>query len=236
MILVTAGPSAIAIPRSEDVHIVPPLAAGQLIEYVRDDHRSILIIDGVFDQSLAVTVAEIRDCIRLGARVFGSTSMGALRAVEAAPVGMVGIGSIFSLVARGEIVSDAELALSFTTEYRSLTVPLVNLRHLCRLLAWSVGDSAGLTQWYEASSRLHFSERSFAALDELAGDAGPGTHRIVAPYLAPECRLLWDLKALDAAAAVADLRARPMRDGSVGLPVLSSSPNTPDRLLNGSQL
>lgn len=170
-----------------------------------------------------------------GARVFGATSMGALRAVEAAPVGMVGLGGIHRLVARGEIVSDADLALSFTTEFRALTVPLVNLRHLCRLLAWTTGATEDLERFYRAGSRLHFAERTPAALEATAHEVGGDVAQLVVPYLAPQCRPSWDLKALDAAAAVVELRAL-LASGVAPARGDRPVPARPDALLNGAPL
>lgn len=236
MILVTAGPSGTAITPGRDITVVAPLATGDLTGYVEAGYSTILIVDGVFDQSLAVTVTEIRECIGRGARVFGSTSMGALRAVEAAPVGMVGLGSIFQLVSRGEIVSDADLALSFTTEFRALTVPLVNLRYLCRHLAWATGAYDELSRFYEAGRSMHFSERTFESLEDAAAQHGGKVTDLVVSHLAPACRPLWDLKALDAAAAVSELRRGGISSVTTPNAPRASVPDHPDRLLNGTSL
>src|SRR5262245_35548505 len=55
------------------------------------------IVDGVFDQSLAVSPREIRDALERGVRILGSSSMGAMRAVELGAFGMIGVGRVFKI-------------------------------------------------------------------------------------------------------------------------------------------
>lgn len=87
------------------------------------------IVDGAFDQVLAITPREILACINAGCVVFGSSSMGALRAVELSSFGMRGVGRIFEMYQSGEVSSDDEVAIIFNPETgRPFTEPLVNVR------------------------------------------------------------------------------------------------------------
>lgn len=236
MTLITAGPSRHAITLAAEDAFAPPIASGDLTRYVDEGHTTIMIIDGVFDQSLAITVAEIRECIRRGASVFGSTSMGALRAVEAAPVGMIGLGSIYSLIRRGKIVSDAELALSFTTEHKAVTVPLINIRHLCRHLIWATGNEEQIGAFFKKSQDVHFSERTFNRLGEVAQGISKRTFDVVSPFLSPGSREWWDVKALDAAAAVSEMKIRTPRHPHEPAAMTGPVPISPNYLLIGSPL
>src|SRR5215831_8507331 len=53
----------------------------------------VAIIDGVFEQNLAVSPREVREALDRGVVIFGGASMGALRAAEVP--GVIGVGRIF---------------------------------------------------------------------------------------------------------------------------------------------
>jgi hypothetical protein len=107
----------------------PPLRRGDLY---RDRERGasfFLVLDGSFQQRLAVPPREVLDVLADGAVIAGASSMGALRAAECWPAGMRGIGSIYRLYRRGRLSSDDEVAVSFDPEQgTALSVPLINVR------------------------------------------------------------------------------------------------------------
>jgi hypothetical protein len=66
-----------------------------------------------------------------GVRVIGSSSLGALRAVELAPFGMIGVGKIFEWFRDGVLEDDDEVALAHESpdrNYRPISEALVNIR------------------------------------------------------------------------------------------------------------
>jgi hypothetical protein len=66
-----------------------------------------------------------------GVPLYGSSSMGALRAAELAAFGMSGRGDVFARYASGELVDDDEVALAYHQEdgrYRAMSEPMVNIR------------------------------------------------------------------------------------------------------------
>lgn len=73
--------------------------------------RIIGIIDGVFFEDAAVGHREVLEVMKHGITVVGASSMGALRAAELEPFGMIGIGEIFRMYRDGIIESDDEVAL-----------------------------------------------------------------------------------------------------------------------------
>jgi hypothetical protein len=75
-----------------------PIRRGDIYRDFQRGTRCFLIVDGEFDQSWAVSAGEILDVIRAGGVVYGSSSMGALRAAEVARYGMTGVGKIFQLI------------------------------------------------------------------------------------------------------------------------------------------
>ncbi len=130
-----------------------------------------VLIDGVFFQQLAVAPREVLDLLADGARVIGASSMGALRAAECWPSGMVGRGVIYRLFKRGVLDSDDEVAVSFQADRPERgSVALVNVRYAARRavrsgrLSVSQGDAL-----VSAAQALFFSERHWP---RILGDAG----------------------------------------------------------------
>jgi hypothetical protein len=77
--------------------------------------RQIVLIDGVFHQSLAVWHKEIVYALLEGVIVIGAASMGALRAAELHRYGALGVGRVFELYRDGE-EDDSLVAMAFEEE------------------------------------------------------------------------------------------------------------------------
>jgi hypothetical protein len=90
----------------------------------------IVIADGLFHDTLAVGHAELRAALRDGWRVWGVSSMGAIRAHEMASLGMRGFGRVFERFQAEVDFQDDEVALLHgpAPEYRAASEPLVHLR------------------------------------------------------------------------------------------------------------
>ena len=130
--VVFAGPS---ISKEEITRILPgaevkpPVRRGDAAAAAQDGARLIVIIDGVFFQDEAVAHKELLGVLKAGVKVFGASSMGALRACELEPFGMTGIGKIFEWYRSGKIVADDEVGMLFDPETgAALSVPMVNMR------------------------------------------------------------------------------------------------------------
>src|SRR5262245_29975157 len=78
--------------------VAPPVKRGDLHRDLGAGVQVIGIVDGEFLQSLAVSPTEIVDAMRVGIRVFGAGSIGALRAAELDVLGMVGCGRIYEQI------------------------------------------------------------------------------------------------------------------------------------------
>lgn len=89
----------------------PPVRRIDLIEILHVMPDTVGIIDGVFFEESAVGHREILEVLKAGIRVIGASSMGALRAAELEPFGMIGIGEIFRMYRDGIIEADDEVAL-----------------------------------------------------------------------------------------------------------------------------
>lgn len=127
------GPS---LPREEAQKILPanylgPVAQGDIIGLLWRQPRHILIIDGYFNRVPAVWHKELLLALERGIKIYGASSMGALRAAELDGFGLEGYGRIYEAYKNGTLVADDEVALIHGPEecgYPTLSLPLVNVR------------------------------------------------------------------------------------------------------------
>jgi hypothetical protein len=118
--------------RSElDAVYLPPAAQGDVYRASLDQPWAIAVIDGYFERVPSVWHKEILWAMAQGIHVYGSASMGALRAAELADLGMIGVGSIFEAFKSGELEDDDEVAVAHAPEaqgYRAASEAMVNIR------------------------------------------------------------------------------------------------------------
>ena len=130
-VVVFIGPSLdVATARSilPDAVYLPPVKRGDA-SAAADGADIMVIIDGVFFQNQAVGHRELLGVMKKGVTVYGSSSMGALRASELDTLGMTGIGKIYHQYKSGEIIADDEVGLVYDTETGvALSEPMVNMR------------------------------------------------------------------------------------------------------------
>jgi hypothetical protein len=132
MIVVFTGPSlsvenAKAILPGADYR--PSIVRGDLNNLPKGT-KVVGIIDGVFYSETAVAHKEIIAVMKKGIKVFGSSSMGALRAAELTEFGMAGVGRIYECYRSGRIVKDDEVAVTFNpVTGEQIAEPLVNVRY-----------------------------------------------------------------------------------------------------------
>lgn len=115
-----------------DAKYLPPVKRGDIYELLekRDDVEVLGIIDGVFHQSPAVAHKEILKALECGITVVGGSSMGALRACELYPYGMIGVGNIFEDYKNGVIIDDDDVAVSLDPDtYEQLSEPWINMKY-----------------------------------------------------------------------------------------------------------
>ena len=115
-----------------DATYLPPIRRGDLAD-LGTGTEVVGIIDGVFHQSLAVSPKEIIALLERGVRVYGASSIGALRAAEAYMYGMIGVGEIFQMYRDREIDADDEVAVAYDpVTDRAVSEPLINIRFALR--------------------------------------------------------------------------------------------------------
>lgn len=212
---VFAGPSLVNSPLYGHVAhlLLPPVSDGDLIAALdaEEPPTTMLVIDGYFGAGQAVTLTEIQEVLQRGVRLYGSSSMGALRAVEARPWGMIGLGEIFHAYLSGARTADENVALMHDDEYRSLTAPTVNVDLLCELLETEAVPREQCREFARRARELYFGDRSYSALRRLARecfdnrDDGAGALNRALDLLASSEHHRWDAKRRDAECAVRDV-------------------------------
>lgn len=162
-----------------DATFLPPVAMGDLYALVKTRARKgdlVGIVDGVFEQVPAIWHKEILYAIDRGVRVFGASSMGALRAAELQAFGMTGVGRIFAAYRDGEIEEDGDVVVAHGPAehgYRAVSEALVNVRDaLQRGLAEQIIDAGTSATLLQAATAQHYSDRSWASIGQAAIDAG----------------------------------------------------------------
>ena len=91
---------------------LPPAAEGDVYRVTLKHPQAIGIIDGYFQSMPTVRHKEILWAMSRGIHVFGSASIGALRAAELVAFGMEGVGTIFELYRDGVLEDDDEVAIA----------------------------------------------------------------------------------------------------------------------------
>lgn len=168
--VVFAGPSVfpLSAPVSAAVSILPPAGKGDLLTAAECGASTIGLIDGVFENAPSVWHKEILYCIDKGITVFGSASMGALRAAECARFGMIGIGRIFQDYASGRRVSDADVAILHAPAdlgYKPLSVALVDVDAVLeRKRAQGALNETEFKLLSALAAKMHFKQRTWKRL------------------------------------------------------------------------
>lgn len=152
---------------------LPPISRGDLGSL--PEHVKIVgIVDGEFFQKLAVSPKEIIRILDRGVRVFGASSMGALRASETHRYGTVGVGRVFTMFRDGVLDEDDEVALIYDAEtFHPLSVPLVNIRFtLEEARVQGLIDRNEMRNLLNRMKTLYFPDRTYAVLKNLCPALG----------------------------------------------------------------
>jgi hypothetical protein len=131
--IIFVGPTLYGDPvlRSETFAWLPPAMRGDVYATAERRPRFIGLIDGCFESGPSVWHKEILWALAHGVHVYGSASMGALRAAELAPFGMIGIGAIYERYRDGRLQDDGDVAVLHAPAelgHRPLTEAMVDFR------------------------------------------------------------------------------------------------------------
>lgn len=145
----------------------PPVAFGDIYSLIGSSVTRVLIIDGLFYGTSAVWQREIVEAMTQGIRVYGCSSMGALRAAELQLEGMIGFGQVYKWILDSTITGDDEVAVAHepTLPYRQLTIPLVNIRYgLLTAVDDSVVTKEEASCLFDIAKSINYHERTAESL------------------------------------------------------------------------
>ena len=176
MKILFAGPSLYGFdPDLSGIALRPPAVHGDLARAVLQGATAIGLVDGNFEAIAAVWHKEIVFALASGVTVLGSSSMGALRAAECAPLGMIPVGPIAEAYTSGANDDDAAVALTHAPAefgYQPFTEAMVDVGPtLDRLVALGLLTSAQRADLWESANRIHFKDRTDEAM--FAGWSDP---------------------------------------------------------------
>ncbi|PWC73666.1 tfuA protein [Azospirillum sp. TSH100] len=159
-----------------DATYLPPVAQGDVLRLCAEKPAAIGIIDGFFESVPSVWHKEILYAIHAGIPVFGASSMGALRAAELYPFGMIGVGAIFEAFRDGRLEDDDEVAVIHGPAelgYTSLSEAMVNIRRtLSDAVAERVLSAETALRLESIAKELPYRERGYGRMLRLGGDIG----------------------------------------------------------------
>ena len=160
-----------------DAIYVEPVRQADILKVIRYHNPKVIgIIDGFFYQELSVWHKEILYAMEKGIHVYGSSSMGALRAAELYQFGMKGVGEVYRMFASGELNDDDEVALahgSKVEDFKGYSEPMVNLR-----FTFQAAEQAGILtdkehrELIETTKEIYFPERVFVTIFQAAKERG----------------------------------------------------------------
>lgn len=191
----------------------PPVRQGEVYEAALTHPAIIGIVDGYFEVTPTVWHKEILWAMAQGIHVYGSASIGALRAAELNPFGMTGIGRVFAAYRDGTLCDDDEVAVLHGPEelgYPAVTEAMVNIRAtLDKAAAEGVVEDRLAARLTEIGKMLFYKKRNWDAILRLATGRGlpPMPRSNFAEWLRSG---QVDQKRLDALEMIAAIRAHLM--------------------------
>ena len=137
--IIFGGPSIELIPENikDEFIILPPIKRGDIESLLKKNKtvKTIFITDGLFGQNLAIPPMECLEALQKGWTILGSSSIGALRALDLSLSGMIGVGDIYFNYKLGNLKSDADVAVVYDKDTNEeLTASIVHLNFLFQVL------------------------------------------------------------------------------------------------------
>ena len=184
----------------------PPVRCGNVLEAYDEGYRRVVIVDGFFERYAAVWHKEIMHFVVRGGLCIGCSSMGALRAIELAPFGMLGFGKVVEDVRSGAIADEDEVTVAHldqSKDFVSLTDAMVNIRYtVAAALAQGALDPADAQQIIDVAKSAFYKKRSLRIFASSVLGEGPKLARFQA-YL--EAHGIIDQKRIDAVTLLENL-------------------------------
>jgi hypothetical protein len=184
-VYVFTGPTISAAEAGSELQAVylPPAAEGDVYRATLKRPQAIGIIDGYFQSIPTVRHKEILWAMSRGIHVFGSASIGALRAAELAAFGMEGAGTIFEFYRDGMLEDDDEVAIAHGPRevgFVAGSEAMVNIRETLRKAERDSVISTELrTSLEKIGKELFYPDRSYPVLLRCAFECGMPERELV---------------------------------------------------------
>lgn len=163
----------------------PPAKKGDFINLsLLSEKREIVLIDGVFLQDYPPTPIEVFQVINnKNFKVYGASSIGALRAVELEKFGMKGIGKIFELFKKNIVNSDDEIAVTFDSDYNLLSEAMIDIRYNI-FLGWRKGiiDKETKQIMIKLAKRIYFPFRTYENIIKKSRHLFPSKEKYISRF------------------------------------------------------
>lgn len=167
-----------------DACYLPPARCGDILRALRLKPCRIALIDGLFERTASVWHKELMLALARGVEIFGASSMGALRAAEMHPYGMIGHGRIFEAFRDGELNDDDEVTVLHSNAYVGYaggSEAMVNIRAtLNAATAAAVLDAEMASALLGAAKRTFYHERNLTSLADAIPAGDPVRERFLA--------------------------------------------------------
>jgi hypothetical protein len=149
----------------------PPVKRNDIKQLMQTKKPSVVVIvDGYFHNSLAVGHAEIGDAIKAGWVIWGTSSMGAIRAAEMINQGMKGYGLVYNHFAEDPDFRDDEVTLLHGKKkpFAPVSEPLIHIRYFLDHLQAANKITAGeKNKIIKALYSIWYGDRTLYYLKEL---------------------------------------------------------------------
>lgn len=174
-----AGSTSKECEKKGKLEIAGPIKFGDLLQDTNSGIDVVGIADGVFMQDVSIWPREIIHAMNSGLTVFGSSSMGAIRAAELERYGMIGIGEIYDLYKNNLVDGDDEVAILHDNQEAegliNTSIPLVNIRLGARELK-SEDDIKKMNSILKRAKEIPYWERTIKALRLIANSLEASTN------------------------------------------------------------
>jgi hypothetical protein len=159
-----------------DAEYLPPASEGDVYRAARRRPAMIGIIDGYFERVPSVWHKEILWAMTRGIHVFGSASMGALRAAELTAFGMEGVGAVYEAYRDGVLEDDDEVAVTHLSEefgFRATSEAMVDIRATIASAVASgvLGNASGMAL-IAIAKQMFYPDRNYHSICTEAAVSG----------------------------------------------------------------
>lgn len=146
----------------ENIVYTTPAEQGDMFMVILEGFKNIILIDGYFYFKFPCTTFEVMLVLENGINAFGSSSIGALRAVELEKYGMKGVGYVYEYLKKHEIKPYHVVAQTYNEHDAPLTIPLINIIYfLDCALSKGVINKDEFDNCLSVAENIHFTLLSF---------------------------------------------------------------------------